>query len=120
MFILYTVAPLLYRLASSAYFNLSLLSSDFFGLLFGAHMTANSLLKNLSDLRLRPFPLRMFYLSFSSTLLKNATRTVTALQAVLALLPFLFSGHLGPHSLLLALYSYVLSDGFLTSPDTCL
>jgi len=35
MFILYTVAPMLYRLASSAYFNLSLLSSDFFGLLFG-------------------------------------------------------------------------------------
>ncbi|KAH9983912.1 DUF914-domain-containing protein, partial [Russula compacta] len=35
MFVLYTVAPLLYRLASSAYFNLSLLSSDFFGLLFG-------------------------------------------------------------------------------------
>jgi len=35
MFILYTVAPLLYRMASSAYFNLSLLSSDFYGLLFG-------------------------------------------------------------------------------------
>jgi len=35
MFILYTVAPLLYRSASSVYFNLSLLSSDFFGLLFG-------------------------------------------------------------------------------------
>jgi len=35
MYILYTVAPLLYRLASSAYFNLSLLSSDFYGLLFG-------------------------------------------------------------------------------------
>lgn len=35
MLILYTVAPLLYRLASSAYFNLSLLSSDFYGLLFG-------------------------------------------------------------------------------------
>jgi solute carrier family 35 protein F1/2 len=35
MFILYTVAPLLYRMASSVYFNLSLLSSDFFGLLFG-------------------------------------------------------------------------------------
>lgn len=35
MFILYTVAPLLYRMASSAYFNLSVLSSDFFGLLFG-------------------------------------------------------------------------------------
>jgi len=35
MFILYTVAPLLYRMASSAYYNLSLLSSDFYGLLFG-------------------------------------------------------------------------------------
>jgi len=35
MFILYTTAPLLYRLASSVYYNLSLLSSDFFGLLFG-------------------------------------------------------------------------------------
>ncbi|TFK26183.1 DUF914 domain membrane protein [Coprinopsis marcescibilis] len=35
MLILYTVAPILYRLASSAYFNLSLLSSDFYGLLFG-------------------------------------------------------------------------------------
>lgn len=35
MLILYTVSPLLYRLASSAYYNLSLLSSDFYGLLFG-------------------------------------------------------------------------------------
>jgi solute carrier family 35 protein F1/2 len=35
MFILYTTAPLLYRLASSVFYNLSLLSSDFFGLLFG-------------------------------------------------------------------------------------
>lgn len=35
MFILYTVAPLLYRLASSAYYNISLLTSDFYGLLFG-------------------------------------------------------------------------------------
>ncbi|GLB41885.1 putative DUF914-domain-containing protein [Lyophyllum shimeji] len=35
MFILYTVAPVLYRLASSTYYNLSLLSSDFWGLLFG-------------------------------------------------------------------------------------
>ena len=35
MFILYTVAPLLYRMASSAYYNLSILSSDFYGLLFG-------------------------------------------------------------------------------------
>ena len=36
MIILYTVSPLLYRLASSAYYNLSLLSSDFYGLLFGS------------------------------------------------------------------------------------
>ncbi len=43
MFILYTVAPLLYRLASSAYFNLSLLSSDFYGLLFGMHFVPNFL-----------------------------------------------------------------------------
>lgn len=35
MFILYTVAPLLYRMASSVYFNIALLTSDFYGLLFG-------------------------------------------------------------------------------------
>jgi solute carrier family 35 protein F1/2 len=35
MVILYTIAPMLYRWASSAYFNLSLLTSDFFSLLFG-------------------------------------------------------------------------------------
>jgi len=35
MFMLYTVSPILYRMSSSTYFNLSILSSDFFGLLFG-------------------------------------------------------------------------------------
>ncbi|THH09911.1 hypothetical protein EW145_g1678 [Phellinidium pouzarii] len=35
MFILYTVAPLLYRMASSAYYNISFLTSDFYDLLFG-------------------------------------------------------------------------------------
>jgi len=35
MFILYTVAPWIYRLASSTYYNISLLTSDFYGLLFG-------------------------------------------------------------------------------------
>jgi len=35
MYVLYTVAPILYRLASSTYFNLSILSSDFYGLCFG-------------------------------------------------------------------------------------
>jgi len=35
MFLLYSVAPILYRIASSAYFNIALLTSDFYGLLFG-------------------------------------------------------------------------------------
>ncbi|KAI6016084.1 DUF914-domain-containing protein [Pisolithus microcarpus] len=37
MFILYTTAPLLYRSASSPFYNISLLTSDFYGLLFGNH-----------------------------------------------------------------------------------
>ena len=44
MFILYTVAPILYRMASSAYYNLSLLSSDFYGLLFGLFLFVSVLL----------------------------------------------------------------------------
>jgi len=35
MICLYTVAPILYRIASSAFYNISLLTSDFYGLLFG-------------------------------------------------------------------------------------
>jgi len=35
MFILYTVAPMVYRMASSAFYNISLLTSDFYGLIFG-------------------------------------------------------------------------------------
>jgi solute carrier family 35 protein F1/2 len=35
MFTLYTVAPLLYRMASSPFYNISLLTSDFYGLIFG-------------------------------------------------------------------------------------
>jgi len=35
MFILYTTAPLLYRSASSAFYNISLLTSDFYGLIIG-------------------------------------------------------------------------------------
>jgi hypothetical protein len=42
MFILYTVAPLLYRTASSTYYNISLLTTDFYGLLFGAFFTIYS------------------------------------------------------------------------------
>ena len=42
MFILYTTAPMLYRSASSAFYNISLLTSDFYGLLFGVwcHVTS--------------------------------------------------------------------------------
>lgn len=50
MFILYTVAPLLYRMASSAYYNLSILSSDFYGLLFGLFLFV------------RPIPSRLAWL----------------------------------------------------------
>ena len=35
LFILYTTAPIIYRLASSVFYNLNLLSANFFGLLFG-------------------------------------------------------------------------------------
>ncbi|KAI6114979.1 hypothetical protein EDD16DRAFT_1098671 [Pisolithus croceorrhizus] len=35
-FILYTAAPLLYRSASSPFYNISPLTSDFYGLLFAA------------------------------------------------------------------------------------
>lgn len=35
MFIFYTMTPIVYRLASSVFYNLSLLSANFFGLLFG-------------------------------------------------------------------------------------
>ncbi|KAF9169848.1 hypothetical protein BGX21_009646 [Mortierella sp. AD011] len=35
MFILYSVSPHLFRLSSATFFNLSLLTSDFYGLLFG-------------------------------------------------------------------------------------
>ncbi|KAF9361256.1 hypothetical protein BGX26_004775 [Mortierella sp. AD094] len=35
MFILYSVSPILFRLSSATFFNLSLLTSDFYGLLFG-------------------------------------------------------------------------------------
>ena len=80
MFILYTVAPLLYRLASSAYFNLSLLSSDFYGLLFGmmhGHLIFKFSVDTCAVLRHRSFPLRalssciMLFSTFLSTILEK-------------------------------------------------
>ena len=35
LFIMYSVSPLLFRLSSATFFNLSLLTSDFYGLIFG-------------------------------------------------------------------------------------
>ena len=75
MFILYTVAPLLYRLASSAYFNLSLLSSDFYGLLFGTQLhfkfPANNYLIEITGLflfvRYAPPLMQLSYTSLCST-----------------------------------------------------
>ena len=49
MFIFYTVAPILYRMASSAYYNLSLLSSDFYGLLFGLFLFVSELFLPAGD-----------------------------------------------------------------------
>lgn len=62
MLILYTVAPMIYRMASSAYFNLSLLSSDFYGLLFGKQALPY-LIKQRDPYTIlsRPVPLREYH-----------------------------------------------------------
>jgi solute carrier family 35 protein F1/2 len=49
MFILYTVAPWIYRLASSAYYNISLLTSDFYGLLFGLFLFVSAQHRDYSE-----------------------------------------------------------------------
>ena len=117
MFILYTVAPLLYRLASSAYFNLSLLSSDFYGLLFGTHLISNILPISFPDLRHRTFPFRtlspLHYCDF-------LTRSRLALSTILALFPFIHRGFIGAYRLLLAFHAYVLCHAFAPpSDDIC-
>ena len=59
MFILYTFAPIIYRLASSPFYNLSLLSSDFFGLLFGECRTLHvAWLFDSTDFWIRFIPFR--------------------------------------------------------------
>lgn len=52
MLILYTIAPILYRMASSTYYNLSILSSDFYGLLFGLFLYVSRSCSG--DLRMAP------------------------------------------------------------------
>ncbi|KAH0834695.1 DUF914-domain-containing protein [Lanmaoa asiatica] len=48
MFIFFSLAPLLYRAASSSYFNMSLLTSDFYGLIFGTASNATFLRQHYS------------------------------------------------------------------------
>lgn len=56
MFIFFSLAPLLYRTASSSYLNMSLLTSDFYGLVFG--MSSHSPLDmNTNPKRTRSLPL---------------------------------------------------------------
>ncbi|KAJ2726660.1 hypothetical protein GGI07_000383 [Coemansia sp. Benny D115] len=38
MFVLYTVAPFLFRMSSATFYNLSILTSDFYGLIFAKYM----------------------------------------------------------------------------------
>ena len=92
MFILYTVAPILYRMASSAYYNLSLLSSDFYGLLFGLFLFVSV-----------PFSDRAVRGGWTLT----ACDWRVALHRVLAVLPCVRGRHPWAHHLLLARETYV-------------
>lgn len=104
MFILYTVAPILYRMASSAYYNLSLLSSDFYGLLFGLFLyvrTAVAAFHSASEMNARAGLADAIHLSSLSPL------ALTALHRLLAVLRRLRRGHLRPRHLFLARDPYV-------------
>lgn len=90
MFILYTVAPILYRMASSAYYNLSLLSSDFYGLLFGLFLYV----RRCSSSFAHPYMLTLY-------------AWAAALLRVLAVFPRLRGRPPRAHYLLLARDAYV-------------
>ena len=116
MFILYTVAPLLYCLASSAYFNLSLLSSDFYGLLFGIHFISNSF-HELPDRDLQGYSssyvalLHLMQLSYTSPCSTSNHTDSTSLRS---------PGYIGTYRLFLAFHAYVCLL-FLLAPsdDVC-
>jgi len=105
MFILYTVAPLLYRLASSAYFNLSLLSSDFYGLLFGVSPHFKFCAGMCLTLGHRTLPLR----TFRSHIVCGFSNTISIST----------SDHTGSTSLHSQLLSWALSSTSGT-PRVCL
>jgi len=90
MFILYTVAPLIYRMASSAFYNISLLTSDFYGLLFGLFLFV----------RIETNPTVRNFLTYSF---------YPALCSVLAILPSFCGRDHRFSCLLLVCYAYVLS-----------
>jgi hypothetical protein len=100
MLILYTVAPLLYRLASSTYYNLSLLSSDFYGLLFGVSFMQAPLTSLIS---LSTCIGLFLYVSFVSLVNSFLVHTHLALPSLLALLHFFCCHPRGTNYLFLAL-----------------
>jgi solute carrier family 35 protein F1/2 len=81
MVILYTLAPILYRKASSTFYNLSLLSANFYGLLFGLFLFHYE-------------PYWLYFPAFAVVLVGlvvyfwSATRTSSALTSPFSPLPF--------------------------------
>jgi len=108
MLILYTVAPLLYRLASSAYFNLSLLSSDFYGLLFGIFWPF--VFCSLIDYFF-PLPGLFLYVGSCTTIIPAIVSTDAilsiALHTILAILHRVLRHYFGSNHVLLVLCASV-------------
>lgn len=107
MFILYTVAPLLYRMASSTYYNISLLTSDFYGLLFGMYLKISIVSMWSTDHP--PSGLLLFVRIASHLYFTNLTRVCliicAALFAILVILSCICSSHTGSYHILLACYA---------------
>lgn len=128
MFILYTVAPLLYRLASSTYYNISLLTSDFYGLLFGRppqiispsiYRTDHAVL--FVQVSSSSYVNISLVFSVHVTDFTNFSKSYTALQPVLALLPCLRGRYRRSCCILLALNSYVrFLFSFISLANRCL
>ena len=106
MFILYTVAPLLYRMASSTYYNISLLTSDFYGLLFGVYLKISVVSTRCTDhlhSGLLLFVRAVFHSHFTN--LSSVRLMCAALLTILVILSRICSGHTGSYNILLACYA---------------
>jgi hypothetical protein len=89
---------------------LSLLSSDFYGLLFGMIQPRFQILTRALICATGLF---LFVRWGACTVLQLfLTRSLKALPTILALLPFIRRCHCGTYCLLLALHAYVLWDVF--------